>query len=111
MSYRTPGFRVLLRMRIHPGLEQGFEKEWHTVAEAVTGHPANLGHWLMRDSGADEPVYYIGSDWVDEQQFRQFEASPQHLAHRARLHPYRSDGSIATMRVLDHMPGAAADLG
>lgn len=107
MTTRTPGFRVLLRMRIHPGMEDTFEREWESVAATVCDHPANLGHWLMR-SGTEEGVYYIGSDWVDEAAFRRFEQSPEHVSHRERLHPYRAEGSIALMRVLRHQPGRAA---
>lgn len=104
-----PGFRVLLTMHVHPGMEPAFEQTWHSVAEAVTGHPANLGHWLMRSTeSGDATVYYIGSDWIDEARFREFEQSEVHLEHRARLHPYRSSGSIATMRVLRHKSGAGA---
>lgn len=105
----VPGFRVLLTMHVHEGMEEAFEKTWHSVADAVTGHPANLGHWLMRSTeGPSNTVYYIGSDWVDEERFREFERSDIHLEHRARLHPYRSSGSIATMRVLHHKTGAGA---
>lgn len=102
----SPGFRVLLRMRIHPGMEHEFEQTWKSVAEAVTGNPDNLGHWLMRDT-TEESVYYIGSDWVDEERFRRFESSPEHVAHRQRLHPYRAEGSITLLRVVSHMAGAA----
>jgi heme-degrading monooxygenase HmoA len=110
MTAAAPGFRVILTMRIRPGMEADFEREWTAVAAAVTGHPANVGHWLMK-SPDDDSVYYIGSDWLDERRFRQFEDSPVHLEHRARLHPYRSSGEIATMRVLDHKAGAATRSG
>lgn len=109
MSERRPGFRVILRMQIKPGMAEGFERTWHEVAEAVTEQPANLGHWLMRSAVADEQdVYYIGSDWIDEGLFREFESSPTHIEHRTRLHPYRVAGTISLMEVLDHKRGAAA---
>lgn len=99
-------FRVVLRMRIKPGLAEDFERVWLEVGDSVTSHPANLGQWLSR-SDTEEDVYYIVSDWVDEPRFREFEASERHLGHRQKLHPYRSDGSMTTMRVVAHLPGAA----
>src|SRR5262245_672336 len=94
-------------MHIHTGMEDGFERTWRSVAAAVTSHPANLGHWLMR-SGDEDGVYYIGSDWVDEPRFREFEGSAEHIAHRQQLHPYRASGSIATMHVVQHMAAQGA---
>jgi heme-degrading monooxygenase HmoA len=100
-------FRVLLRMRIHPGLEGGFEETWAKVGTAVTGHPANLGQWLSRS--AEEPgVYYVMSDWVNEREFRAFESSDAHLAHREKLHPFRSGGEMTTMRVRYAFAGAGS---
>ncbi|MFB9235135.1 antibiotic biosynthesis monooxygenase family protein [Plantactinospora siamensis] len=97
----------MLRMDIHPGMEQEFEQTWHRVGKVITDHPANLGQWLSRSQ--DEPgVYYVMSDWVDEERFREFEHSAAHLAHRTRLHPYRSGGSMVTMRVRYAMTGAGA---
>jgi heme-degrading monooxygenase HmoA len=99
-------FRVVLRMQIHPGVEQEFEQTWYQVGKTVTDHPANIGQWLARSE--EEPgVYYITSDWIDEPRFREFEHSDEHLAHRAKLHPYRSGGSMGTMRVVYAMAGAA----
>ncbi|WP_285774606.1 antibiotic biosynthesis monooxygenase family protein [Microtetraspora sp. NBRC 13810] len=100
-------FRVLLRMEIRPGVEGEFERTWLEVGSAVTGHPANLGQWLAR-SEEEEGVYFIVSDWVDEERFREFEHSAGHVAHRTRLHPFRSGGSMTTMRVVYAMPAAQA---
>jgi heme-degrading monooxygenase HmoA len=100
-------FRVMLVMHIHPGMEADFEQTWLRVGEAVTGHPANLGQWLMRS--AEEPgVYHIISDWTDEPRFREFEHSAAHLAHRQKLHPFRSGGRMTTAQVVYHLPGAGA---
>jgi heme-degrading monooxygenase HmoA len=104
-------FRVMLRMRIKPGLAEEFERTWVEVGDSVTSHPANLGQWLSRSDekdGADEEadVYYIVSDWVDEPRFREFETSDRHLEHRRKLHPYRSGGSMTTMHVVAHLTGA-----
>ncbi|GAA2204461.1 antibiotic biosynthesis monooxygenase [Nonomuraea monospora] len=97
-------FRVFLRMQIRPGLERDFERTWLDVGHAVTSHPANLGQWLAR-SGEEEGVYFVISDWLDEPRFREFERSPAHREHRAKLHPYRSSGSMITMRLVHALPG------
>ncbi|MBP2708283.1 antibiotic biosynthesis monooxygenase [Microbispora sp. RL4-1S] len=97
-----PGFRVVLTMHIHPGVEEEFEQAWRAVGAAVTDHPANLGHWLLR-SADEKGVYYINSDWVDEKHFREFEESWEHGEHRAKLHPYRASATIATMHVVGHL--------
>ena len=97
-----PGFRIVLTMHIHAGMEEGFEQTWAKVGAAVSGHHANLGHWLLRSTD-EAGVYYIMSDWVDEQRFREFERSWEHGEHRAMLHPYRSSASITTMRVVGHL--------
>lgn len=106
MSKPQPVFRVLLRMQVISGTEQEFERTWCQVGGAITAHPANLGQWLAK-SQEEEDVYYILSDWTDEPRFREFEHSEAHLAHRARLHPFRSGGSMTTMEVLYAMTGAA----
>jgi heme-degrading monooxygenase HmoA len=100
-------FRVLLRMQVRPGTEQDYERTWLEVGKAITDHPANLGQWLLR-STEEEGIYYIVSDWTDEARFREFERSAAHLEHRQKLHPYRTGGSMWTMRVVFHMNGAAA---
>lgn len=104
-------FRVMLRMTIKVGAEADFERVWREIGDAVTSHPANLGQWLSRaaeEGGTEggEGVYYIVSDWVDEPGFREFETSDRHLEHRQRLHPYRSGGTMTTMRVVAHLQGA-----
>lgn len=99
-------FRVLLRMRIRDGAERDFERTWLEIGDAITGHPANLGQWLLR-SGDEPGVYYIISDWTDEPSFRDFEHSPEHVTHRELLHPYRSGGTMSTMHIVHSLPGAA----
>ncbi|OLT25798.1 antibiotic biosynthesis monooxygenase [Actinomadura sp. CNU-125] len=99
-------FRVMLRMDIRPGMEREFEETWHRVGTAIVGHPANLGHWLSR-SADEDGVYFVVSDWTDEERFREFEHSDAHVEHRQKLHPYRSGGSMTTMNVVYAMTGAA----
>ncbi len=100
-------FRVMLRMQIHPGMEKDFEDTWHAVGGMITEVPANLGQWLSRSLDEDS-VYYIVSDWVNEVRFREFETSSQHLEHRTKLHPFRSGGTMTTMRVVYSLTGAGA---
>lgn len=104
---RAGPFRVMLRMEIQPGAAEDFEREWRTGTEAVTGHPACVGQWLSRATD-EENVYWIVSEWTDEPGFREFETSEAHLAHRAKLHPFRARGSFHTMDVVAHISGRAA---
>jgi heme-degrading monooxygenase HmoA len=92
-------FRVLLKVRVVPGLEAEFEREWLAGDEVVAGHPANRGHWLAR-SDQEENTYYVISDWSDEPSFREFERSDTHVEHRQRMFPYRVGGEMATMRIV-----------
>lgn len=104
-------FRIMLRMRIKPGLAAEFEQVWLDSGAVITDQPANLGQSLSQgeiDEATGETVYYIISDWVDEQRFREYERSKAHLEHRAHLHPYRAGGDMATMRVVHAMAGAGA---
>lgn len=93
------GFRVLLKVDIVPGQEKEFERAWSQGRPAVTGHPANRGHWLCAADG-DASTYYVVSDWTDEPSFRDFERSETHLSHRAQLHPFRTGGSMTTMTIV-----------
>ncbi|MFH9983378.1 hypothetical protein ACH4ND_29995 [Streptomyces sp. NPDC017179] len=45
---------------------------------------------------------------MDEPRFRAFETSDTHLRHRTKLPPLRSGGSMATMRIVASLAGAAA---
>jgi heme oxygenase (mycobilin-producing) len=100
-------YRVVLRMQVLPGLQEQFEEAWSDGARAIAQERANLGQWLSR-SDDEENVYYIVSDWVDEPSFREYERSERHRLHRARLHPYRSSGSMTTMRVVEATTGLGA---
>lgn len=106
MGHPNP-FRVIITMKIHPGGEREFEETWLKIGDLVNGHPANLGQWLVR-SEKDASTYYIVSDWVDEERFREFEQSDVHREHRRMLNPLRASGSMATGTVLASLPGAAA---
>lgn len=104
MTEGTGPFRVMLRMQIHPGMEEEFEQTWLATGRAITDHPSNLGQWLSK-SAEEVAVYYIVSDWIDEPRFRAYEHSERHLAHRTKLHPFRSSGSMTTMHVVYGTPG------
>ncbi|MFI6577785.1 antibiotic biosynthesis monooxygenase family protein [Nocardiopsis sp. NPDC050513] len=97
-------FRVLLRFELNPGMEKGFEDTWLSIGSVITDHPANLGQWLLRSSD-EESVYYVVSDWVDEESFREFEHSDEHVHHRTKLHPYRRGGAMYTMNVVHELVG------
>jgi heme oxygenase (mycobilin-producing) len=100
-------YRVMLRMSIIPGQEERFEQAWREGAQTISEEPANLAQWLSRS--AEEPgVYYILSDWHDEPSFRAYEGSERHRQHRARLHPYRSAGTMTTMTVVQTAAGRGA---
>ena len=100
-------FRVMLRMQVIRGKADEFEKVWYESAGTITGQAANLGQWLSR-SDDEEDVYYIVSDWINETLFREYEQSEEHVVHRGNLHPYRSKGSMQTMRVVHNLTGAGA---
>lgn len=99
------GYRVMLRMQVLPGRGAEFEQAWREGATMIDREPANVGQQLSR-SDEEEDVYYIVSDWVDEPSFRDYETSERHREHRARLHPYRSGGSMTTMRIVATAGGA-----
>ncbi|MEU5581670.1 MULTISPECIES: antibiotic biosynthesis monooxygenase family protein [Streptomyces] len=100
-------FRVLLKMTVHPGMGEDFIQAWAEHSSVVEEHPANRGHSLAT-STEDDDVFYIVSDWSSEREFREFEDSPAHLEHRARLHPYRSSGSIAFLELVAEAPATGA---
>ncbi|MEV0637551.1 antibiotic biosynthesis monooxygenase family protein [Streptomyces sp. NPDC050619] len=107
MADNDERFRVLLRFEINPGMEADFERTWLSIGSVITGHPANLGQWLMR-SAEDESVYYVISDWVDEERFREFEHSDAHVEHRTKLHPFRRGGAMHIMRGVHFLPARSA---
>jgi len=100
-------YRVMLRMEVTENLHERFERAWLDGAGQIAQEPANVGQWLSRSTDEDG-VYYIVSDWVDERSFREYERSERHRHHRARLHPYRTAGSMTTMDVLHATTGRAA---
>ncbi|MFC7384859.1 antibiotic biosynthesis monooxygenase family protein [Sphaerisporangium rhizosphaerae] len=81
-------YRVMVKMRIHPGMERDFEKTWREVASTIARQPANVGQSLAK-SPDEDGVYYIVSDWENEERFHQFEHSAEHAANRMRLDPFR----------------------
>lgn len=100
-------FRVALTMDVHPGKEKEFERVWVEVAQTVADHPDNIGQWLSASLEAPGR-YFIISDWPDEPTFRRFEQSWEHAAHLEKLRTVRAKGSMETMTVLHHLPGARA---
>lgn len=103
----APGWRIMLELDIDPDRTTEFERIWSEVGTSVSGDPANLGQWLLRD--ADQPhVYYVVSDWTSEEEFRRFERSERHVRHRELLHPYRRTGSMKSMTLVAHLAGTKA---
>ncbi len=98
-------FRVELTMDIQPGNEQEFERVWLEVGQTVAAHPDNISQWLSASSEAPGR-YLIVSDWPDEETFRRFEQSWEHAAHLEKLRTVRARGTMETMTVLHHLPGA-----
>jgi len=96
-------FRVMVRLRVHPGKGQEFESIWREIAARIATNPANLGQWLSR-SADEECVYYITSDWVSEKRFREFEHSPEHAENRKRMAPCKAESSMTAMTVACHVP-------
>ncbi|MBP2337202.1 heme-degrading monooxygenase HmoA [Saccharothrix coeruleofusca] len=93
-------YRVMLRMRVRPGGTGVFEEVIAEVAAAVAARPGNLGQRVFRADagGADGPAtYYVFSDWVDEEAFREHERSAEHRERIARLGAVREESAMTTM--------------
>lgn len=88
MSDTDTVYRVMVKMRIHPGMERDFEKTWRDIATTIARHPANITQSIAK-SPDEDGIYYITSDWQNKQRFHEFEHSPEHAANRMRLDPYR----------------------
>lgn len=105
---RAPGggavFRALLRMEIRAGTQEDFERTWKDIAQSISREPGNLGQWLLREKGGAE-VYYVLTEWADEESFRTFETGRPHVDNRRRLGEYRLAGSMETMTVVSRLPG------
>jgi heme-degrading monooxygenase HmoA len=99
-------FRVLLRMRCHPGRGADFEQAWQEGAALIAAQDANHGQWLAR-STEDPATFYVVSDWTDEPAFRAYEHSAVHQEHLARLRPFRADGEMTTMDLVHSVPAEA----
>ncbi|MBO8198092.1 NAD-binding protein [Streptomyces smyrnaeus] len=102
-----PPFRVMLRMEVHPGRRQEFERTWLQVATGIAREPANRGQKLVR-SVDDEHVYYVFTDWADESSFRTFELSEAHVENRRRLQPFRRGGEMVVTETVHDLPPAPA---
>ncbi|MEU4966375.1 NAD(P)-binding domain-containing protein [Streptomyces smyrnaeus] len=102
-----PPFRVMLRMEVHPGRRQEFERTWRQVATGIAREPANRGQKLVR-SVDDEHVYYVFTDWADEPSFRAFELSEAHVENRRRLQPFRRGGEMVVTETVHDLPPTPA---
>ncbi|MEV6982140.1 antibiotic biosynthesis monooxygenase [Sphaerisporangium sp. NPDC051017] len=102
-------YRVMVKMRVHPGMERDFERTWREIAATIARQPANVGQSLAK-SPDEDGVYYIVSDWENEEKFRRFEHSPEHAANRMRLDPFRDSActSMIPMVVAERLGGRPA---
>lgn len=98
-------FRVELTLDIQPGREREFEQTWLEVGRIVSEQPHNISQSLSASREAPGR-YRIISDWTDEENFRRFEKSDTHAEHIKKLRPLRARGTMETLTVLHHVPGA-----
>jgi heme-degrading monooxygenase HmoA len=91
----------MLTMRVRPGGGEVFEQVIAEVAAAVAARPGNLGQRVFRADTAggadDSATYYVFSDWVDEDAFREHERSAGHRERVARLGAVREESAMTTM--------------
>lgn len=96
MTGRGPGFVVLYRWRLHPGLEASFVDAWSRITELLLTDGGSLGSRLHRGS---DGIWYAYAQWPsDEARQRAF----------ARLH----DAALsAQMRaaIADTLPGVVLE--
>lgn len=102
---RAGAFRVSLRVEVRPGRDLEFIEAWVEGARLIAAEPANIGQWLARGD-EESGVFYITSDWTSRDEFRRYEHSGLHLAHRQALDLYRKAGSMTTMQTIHYLPGA-----
>ncbi|MEU4203949.1 antibiotic biosynthesis monooxygenase family protein [Streptomyces sp. NPDC039022] len=100
-------FRVMLRMEIHPGHGDEFERVWQEIGRSIAAQPGNLCQSLARSADEDD-VYYVVTDWVDAPSFHRFEHSEEHVDNRRRLAPFRSGGEMRLSQTLCLLPGESA---
>lgn len=63
MTERSPGFIVLYRFRLHPGLEPSFVEAWSRRTEQLRTDGGSLGSRLHRGS---DGIWYAYAQWPDE---------------------------------------------
>ncbi len=91
--------RVVLTVDIKPGEEGEFEREFRDVAEQVRGSPGLLGQVLCRDPNAPSR-YLIMSDWLNREEFRKFEVSPEQDDATAPVRPHRTSVQMQVYDVI-----------
>jgi quinol monooxygenase YgiN len=98
-------FRMQIRMKVRTGRDGEFEDGWLALASAAQAHPANVDQWLARSS--QEPgVYFVVSDWTDEEGYRDFLSSPGFRRTIVVLRPFLADDTMSASHVVHHLPGA-----
>jgi hypothetical protein len=64
MSNRGPGFVVLYRWRLHPGLETSFVEAWSRITELLRDAGGSLGSRLHRGS---DGIWYAYAQWPNDE--------------------------------------------
>lgn len=64
MHNRGPGFTVLYRWKLHPGMETSFVKAWSRITELLLKHKGSFGSRLHR--GPDE-IWYGYAQWPSDE--------------------------------------------
>ena len=57
---------ALYEFKVHAGLEEQFEKNWHIVTEAIYRHRGSLGSRLHKSS---DGIYIAYAQWPSEKQY------------------------------------------
>ena len=109
MSNHGPGFVVLYRWRLHPGLESSFVEAWSSITELLRDTGGSLGSRLHRGS---DGIWYAYAQWAsDEVRQRAFSlsvdpaASAQMRAAVAESYPELVLESVADFLVLPREAG------
>jgi heme-degrading monooxygenase HmoA len=64
MTRRGPGFAVLYRWRLHPGMEDSFVQAWSRISELLFTQRGSLGSRLHR---GDDGLWYSYAQWPSAQ--------------------------------------------
>lgn len=99
--------RATLHMRVKPGREGDFAREWKAVADRTREARGNLRQTLLRDP--DDPrAFVITSDWVDRDAFTAFERSPEQDDLTAGIRALRESARMSVHEIVRHVDAGTA---